>query len=95
MILEVQILIFGAPAHVRQSFHFQKIPWGLNINIFCENRHEAFFYIKKQTQKYKFEIRVLKTTILDPRNSAFLVFEEKPPQKNFLHFSALIRLFKQ
>ena len=30
MIFEVQIQSFGA----RQSFHFQKIPGGLNINIF-------------------------------------------------------------
>ena len=37
-------------AHARQSLHFQKIPRGLNINIFCENRHEASFYIKEQTQ---------------------------------------------
>ena len=36
MILEVQIQIFGA-----QSFHFQKIPGGLNIKIVRENRHEA------------------------------------------------------
>ena len=42
MILEVQIQIFGA-----QSFHFQKIPGGLNISIFlCENQHKASFYIK-------------------------------------------------
>ena len=35
MILEVQIQIFGtrAPLHACQSFHFQKIPWGQNINI--------------------------------------------------------------
>ena len=32
MILEVQIQIFGTPAG--QSFHFQKILGGLNINIF-------------------------------------------------------------
>ena len=68
MIFEAQIQIFGAPA--RQSFYFQKIPGGLNINIFCENRHEASIYIKEQTQKNKFEIWVLKTTILD----AFLVW---------------------
>ena len=58
MILEVKFQNFGegAPAHMRQSFHFQKIPGGPNINIFCENWHEASFYIKEQTQKYKFEI---------------------------------------
>ena len=50
------------------------------MNIFCENpdRHDASFYIKEQTQKNKFEIRVLKTTILAPQKSVFLVFEEKP-----------------
>ena len=44
MILEVQIRSFGAhtrgaPAHACQSFHFQKIPGGLNINIFFENEN--------------------------------------------------------
>ena len=81
MILEVQIQIFGQPA--QQSFHFQKFR-GLNINIFLWNRHEASFYIKEQTQKNKFEIWVLKTTILDPRKSEFLVFDEKPTKKFFL-----------
>ena len=82
MILEVQI----------QSFHFPKIPGGLNIKFFCENRHEASFYIKEQMQENKFEISVLKTTILDPRKSAFLVFDEKPTNKFFLCVSALIQL---
>ena len=54
MILEVQFQNFGAHAH--QSYYFQKIPGGPNINIFCENWHGASFYIKEQTQKYKFEI---------------------------------------
>ena len=54
MILEVQIQISGANA--RQSFQFQKNPGGLNINIFCENPHEASFNIIEQTQKNKFEI---------------------------------------
>ena len=57
---------------------------GAQILIFVgENWHEASFYIKKQTQKYKFEIWLLKTTILDPQKSAFLVFEEKPPIQIF------------
>ena len=55
MILQVQIQIFGKPGKV---FIFKKFQRGLNINIFCENRHEAFFYIKEQTQKYKFKIWV-------------------------------------
>ena len=39
----------------RKSFHFKKIPGGPNINIFCKNWHEASFYIKEQTQKYKYK----------------------------------------
>ena len=49
MILEIQI--FGATAHARQSFHFQKI-----LIFVDENWHKASFYIKEQTQKDKFEI---------------------------------------
>ena len=60
--------------------------------FFDENWHVASFYIKKQTQKYKFEILLLKSTILAPRKSAFLVFGENPPQKFVLPVSALIQL---
>ena len=81
-----------APAHARQSFNFQNNPGGLNINIFGENRHDASFYIKEQTQKNKFEILVLKTTILGPLKRVFLVFDEKHQQKNFLRVWALIQL---
>ena len=56
MILEVQIQIFGGRASARhalartqQSLHFQKIPGGLNINIFPENRQE------KQIRNFKFK----------------------------------------
>ena len=55
------------------------------MKLFCENWHGASFYIKEQTQKYKFEIWLLKSTILDPQKSAFLVFEEKP--QNFFSSS--------
>ena len=79
IILEVQLQNFAA----RQSFHFQKIPGGPNIYNFCENWHEASFYIKEQMQKYKFEVWLFKITILDPRKSEFLVFKEKPSQKIF------------
>ena len=57
--------------------------------FFCENRHYASFYIKEQSQKNKFKIWVLKTTILDPRKSAFWVFKEKNPKKCFLRVSAM------
>ena len=63
---------FGrAPEHTSQSFNFQKIPGGPNINIFDENWHAASFYIKEQTQIYKFEISLLKSTILNPKKCVF------------------------
>ena len=37
-----------------------------------------FMYIKEQTHKNKFKILASKNTILNPRKSVFLVFEEKP-----------------
>ena len=42
----------------RQSFHFQKIPGGLNINIFFfKNQHEASFYMNKcRNTNLKFEL---------------------------------------
>ena len=43
-------------------------------------------------EKYKCEIWLLKSTILDPQKSAFLVFEENPPKKIFLRVSASIQL---
>ena len=54
IILEVQIKIFGIHA---AKFSFSKIPVDLNINIFGENGHEAFFNIKEQMQKNKFKIQ--------------------------------------
>ena len=53
IILEVQIQNFGMCVKV---FMLKK-PGGLNINIFCENWHEASFYIKEQAQIFllKFE----------------------------------------
>ena len=46
------------------------------------------FYKKEQTQKNKFKIWALKTSILDPPKSAFLVFEENPPPKKKKMFSS-------
>ena len=57
MILDVQIKFFWcrckrrAAPHAHQSLHFQKIPGGLDINIFGENWHEASFYIKEQDKQ--------------------------------------------
>ena len=73
-------------------FIFKKLQGAQILIFFDENSRGASFYIKEQTQKYKFEIRLLKRTILDPQKSALLVFEENPPKNLFLHFSALIQL---
>ena len=73
------------PAHAHQSFIFKTFQGGRIFIFFCKNWHEASYYIKEQTQKYKFEIWLFKSTTLDPQKSAFLVFEER--QKNSLCFS--------
>ena len=88
MILEVKIQNFGArKCGGRQSFHFRKIPGGLNINIFFEDWYEASSYNKKQTQKYEFEIWVSKLFYFYPQKSPFLVFEEKHPKtRHFCNF---------
>ena len=60
------------------KFSFSKFSGGLNIKKKnFENRHEASFYIKEQTQKNKFEMWVLKIAILDPRKSKFKVKKKK------------------
>ena len=79
-----QNLNFGArasAAHTHQSFHFQKNSRGPNINIFDENLREASFYSKEQTQKFKFEILLLKSTIFDPKKVHW--FLKKTPPKKF------------
>ena len=92
MILEVQIKTFSAPAHGSQSFWLLNILGGPNINIFCcETLREAFFYILEQMKNNEFKIWALKTTILDPRKSRFLVLEEKPKTKFCLRVLALIQ----
>ena len=71
---------FGVRAIARWSkFSFSK--------NFDANLHEASFYIKEQTHKYKFEIWLFKSAILDPQKSALLIFEENPPKNIFLGFS--------
>ena len=83
MIIEVQIQNFGArraQVHAGQSFHFQKIPGAQILIFFCENWHEASFYIKEQRQKNKFEIWLLKTTILDRQKVRFWFLKKTPPK---------------
>ena len=80
MILEVQIQNFGvhAPANARLStcasqFSFSKNLGGLNINIFCENWHQASFYI----------FLSFKNIFFNPRKAGFW-FLKKNPAKNCL-----------
>ena len=55
MLLEVQIQIFGARRRMHVKVLILNKFQGAQILIFvCENWHEASFYVKKQTQKYKF-----------------------------------------
>ena len=67
-------------------FIFKKFQGSQILISFCENWHEASFYNKEQMQKYKFEIRLLKDTILDPRKSAFLVLKKTPQNLFFFVF---------
>ena len=46
---------------------FNKFQGAQILLFFCENWHKACFYIKKHTQKYIFEIWLLKSNILDPQ----------------------------
>ena len=85
MILEVQFQISA-------KFLFSKYSRGPNINIFGKDWHGAFFYIKEQTQKYKFEIWLLKSTILDPKKVSFWFLKKTPPKISFFRVSAFIQL---
>ena len=75
-----------------KEFIFKKLQRAQILIFFGENWQGAFFYIKQQTQKYKYEIWLFKSIILDPKKSVFLVFEENPPKNFCLCVSALIRL---
>ena len=87
MVLEVQIQIKHAKVFIFKKFQ------GAQILIFLdENWQGASFYVKEQTQKYKFESCLQISTILDPQKSAFLVFDENPPPKKCLRVLALIQL---
>ena len=63
---------------------FKNLQGAQILTFFCENWHEASFYIKKQTQKYKFEIILLKSTV--PPKKCVFVFWRKPPNNFFLVF---------
>ena len=87
MILEVKFQNFiargrGTRRRTRvKVFIFKKFQGVKILIIFLENWHEAFFYIKEQTQKYKFEIGLFKRTILDPRKVRLWFLKKTPPPK--------------
>ena len=74
VILEVQIQNFGALApETRHSFHFQKIPRGLNINIFLE----------KLAQSFLLHFFSLKKKIFYPEKAGFWFLKKNPPKNCF------------
>ena len=77
-------------AHAHQSFHFQKIPGGPNMNIFDENWHEASFYIKEQTQIQIWTL-TFKKYHFGPPKSVFMVFKENQQKKFFFVFQLWFR----
>ena len=76
MILDIQIQTFGAQCS--KVYIFKKIPGGLNINIFLWKSAWSFLLHKRTNAEKQIRNLSFKTTILDPRKSALLVFDEKP-----------------
>ena len=58
-------------------FIFNKFQGAQILLFFCENWHVASFYNEEQTQKYKFEIWLLKSNI-------FSIFENTNKKKTLL-----------
>ena len=58
---------------------------GPNIHIFCENWHEASFYIKKQMYNFFLHLSFKNYYLDPPPKVRFMVFEEKPTKKVFYH----------
>ena len=83
-----------ALAYTRQSFHFQKILWGLNFNIFCENWHEASFYIKEQAQIFFWNLS-FQNYIFFPPNRHIFCFWRKAPQIFFFSWVSALKTVDQ
>ena len=87
MILEVHFQNFGTRSHMLHRctyvkvFIFKKFQGAQILIFFCENWQGASFYIKEQSQKYKFEI-----WILNPRKVHFWFMKKTPPKYVFLLF---------
>ena len=97
MILEVQIRSFGAgarraPAHEHQSFHFQKIPGGLNINIFLKIGIKLPFTIKYKRRNTNFKFEFQNYFIFTPEKARFWFLKKNTHKKCFLRVSVLIQL---
>ena len=83
MILKVQIRSFSAPVHTHQSFNFQKILGGLNINIFGGKLVQSFLLQQSTNAEIQIWYLSFKT----------FFFLKKNTDKNFfLCVSALIQL---
>ena len=86
MILEVQIQMFGAL--VCQSFHFQKIPGGLNINFFLWKSAWSFLLHWRSYAQTNFSFKNY-LFILTPEKARFWFLNHK---KKFLQVLALIQI---
>ena len=83
MSLEVQIQIFGSRTGTSVKVFIFKIFQGAQMLIFFLWKLAwSLLLHENQTQKYKFEIRLLKIAIFDLRKSVLLDFKETP-QNNF------------
>ena len=68
----------------RQSFNFQNISGGLKINFFCENQHEASFYIKKtNAEKQILNLSFKNYYFFTPEKALFWFLKKTPPQPLF------------
>ena len=91
MILEVQIQSFSARAGARTSkFEFSINSRGLKYQYFLVKIGMKLPFTIKKTRNTN--LRVSKLFYFTPPKSAFLVFEEKHPNKMFLCVLALIQL---
>ena len=90
MSLEVQIQIL---ARTQQSFHFQKIPGGLNINIFfVKVSMKLPFTLKNKRIKTNLKFDFSKVLSWTPEKARFWFYKKNPPTNFFLRVVALIRL---
>ena len=84
LILEVSISKFcSLPSHARQSFHFEKILGGPNINIFWWKWACSFLLHKRTNAEIQIWKLIFKKYHFGPSKKCVFGFRRKPPQKFF------------